>query len=216
MRVLISLGPTYESLDDVRRLTNFSTGTLGTELANYFSGHGHNVTALRGYYSTCRTPLNAAETIEFTTTENLLNIFRECSAQSYDALFHAAAVSDFKFGQVFEKCSDGALRPLAGDKFSTRSGPLLAELVPTPKIIAQLRDLFPRARLFGWKYELDGGHEAALAAGTRQLHDNHTDFSVINGRAYGEGFGILSKTGTLDHVPDAQTLCRTLLRLTAQ
>jgi phosphopantothenoylcysteine synthetase/decarboxylase len=161
----------------------------------------------------CRTPLKTADAREFTTTEHLGDLLRECSASAYDAVFHAAAVSDFKFGQVFERAPDGALRPVNAGKFSTRAGVLMAELAPTTKLIAQLRGLFPRAKLFGWKYEIDGGHEAALSAGATQLQEKHTDFSVINGTAYGEGFGILSKTGTLDHVPDVPTLCRTLLRL---
>ena len=60
MRFLVTLGPTYESLDEVRRLTNFSTGTLGTELVNSLTEQGHSVTALRGYYAICTTPLRAS------------------------------------------------------------------------------------------------------------------------------------------------------------
>ena len=50
MKCIVTAGPTYEELDDVRRLTNFSTGTLGTELANYLVDHGHEVELLRGHY----------------------------------------------------------------------------------------------------------------------------------------------------------------------
>src|SRR5687768_14363623 len=34
---VITAGPTYEPLDEVRRLTNFSTGRLGSELATYLT-----------------------------------------------------------------------------------------------------------------------------------------------------------------------------------
>ena len=37
MNCLVTAGPTFEPLDDVRRLTNFSTGRLGTELANFLT-----------------------------------------------------------------------------------------------------------------------------------------------------------------------------------
>jgi phosphopantothenoylcysteine decarboxylase/phosphopantothenate--cysteine ligase len=213
MRFLVTLGPTYESLDEVRRLTNFSTGSLGTELANSFTADGHEVTALRGYYAICTTPLRAAEVKPFTTTDHLLELFREQAARHYDAIFHAAAVSDFKFGGIFERSPDGSLSALKAGKVSTRSGTLMAELVPTAKIIAQLRNLFPGAKLFGWKYEVDGDQAAAVRAGQRQLADNRTDYSVVNGRAYGAGFGVLSRTGVIDHCPDSAALCKRLLRL---
>ena len=48
MRCVVTAGPAYEPLDDVRRLTNFSTGQLGTELANYLTTEGHEVTLLSG------------------------------------------------------------------------------------------------------------------------------------------------------------------------
>jgi phosphopantothenoylcysteine decarboxylase/phosphopantothenate--cysteine ligase len=213
MRVLVTLGPTYESLDEVRRLTNFSTGTLGTQLGNHFFENGHEVIALRGYYATCPQALKMKDVREFTTTENLLGQLRHCSAQSYDALFHAAAVSDFRFGQVFEKHADGRLEPLSSGKFSTRSGVLVTELVPTPKIISELRGFFPKTKIFGWKYEVDGGQAGVLSAGKKQLLANNTDYCVVNGRAYGSGFGVLARDGSLEHAPDAAVLCQTLLRL---
>ena len=37
MRCIVTAGPTYEPLDEVRRLTNFSTGRLGIELANFLT-----------------------------------------------------------------------------------------------------------------------------------------------------------------------------------
>src|SRR3954464_16084477 len=100
MRILITFGPTYEPLDNVRRLTNFYTGRLGTEVANFMSERGHNVTALRGYYSTHREECRAEKVIEFTTTGNLLDHLRREAQGSFNAVFHAAAVSDFGFGAV--------------------------------------------------------------------------------------------------------------------
>jgi phosphopantothenoylcysteine decarboxylase/phosphopantothenate--cysteine ligase len=42
MNCIVTAGPTYEPLDDVRRLTNFSTGRLGTELANFLAARVHH------------------------------------------------------------------------------------------------------------------------------------------------------------------------------
>ena len=52
MNCIVTAGPTFEPLDDVRRLTNFSTGKLGTELANFLTARGHKVTLLIGESAT--------------------------------------------------------------------------------------------------------------------------------------------------------------------
>ena len=54
MHCLVTAGPTYETMDNVRRLTNFSTGRLGTELANFLAESGHNVTLLIGEQAASR------------------------------------------------------------------------------------------------------------------------------------------------------------------
>ena len=69
------------------------------------------------------------------------------------------------------------------------------ELVPTPKIIAELRGWFPRACLVGWKFEANGKRADALRAARKQLHDCATDFCVANGPAYGKGFSLVSTNG---------------------
>lgn len=206
MRVLVTFGPTYESLDQVRRLTNFSTGRLGSELVDYLAGQGNEVIALRGYYAVHPPPQHAAVLHGFTTTDHLLGCLREYAKANIDAVFHAAAVSDFKFGKIYERLADGALHPLKAGKVSTRSGTLLAELVPTAKIIAQLRSLFPEGTLCGWKYEVDGDRESVLAAARRQIQDNKTNFCIANGPAYGPGFGVVSNDGKLEHCADAEGL----------
>ena len=70
-------------------------------------------------------------------------------------MFHAAAVSDFAFGKVWEPSPGGTLTEVRAGKLTTRQGMLLAELVPTPKVIAELRAWFPHARLAGWKVKPD-------------------------------------------------------------
>jgi phosphopantothenate---cysteine ligase (CTP) len=212
MRFLVTCGPTYESLDQVRRLTNFSTGKLGIGLANHLRGAGHEVSLLKGYYAVCRDKA-AVEPVTFTTTEDLLQHFRAAAKSRFDAVFHAAAVSDFKLGNIYRKSGDGSIEPVSSGKFSTRDGALLAELVPTAKVIAELRDLFPQARIFGWKYEIDGSREGALKLAQRQITENRTDFCVANGAAYGEGFGIVNPSGTVVHCENHETLYAELLRL---
>ena len=206
MNCIVTAGPTYEPLDQVRRLTNFSTGRLGAELAAHLVACGHTVTLLIGAQAIYRES-HRAQTVEFfTTTSDLREKLKSAATHAPDAIFHAAAVSDFSFGKVWNRSPEGDLAEVKSGKLSTRSGTLLAELVPTPKIIAELRDWHPRACLVGWKFEVDGGQPDVIALGERQLADCRTDACVVNGRAYGEGFGLVRAPGKVKHLENAAAL----------
>jgi len=196
MNCIVTAGPTFEPLDDVRRMTNFSTGRLGTELANYLTARGHKVTLLIGASATHCGPRQVKTVKVFTTTADLQAKLKALSAKKVDAIFHAAAVSDFAFGQIFAEQGAGEFTALkASKKFSTRQGSLLVELVPTPKIIAKLRSWFPRTFIVGWKFEANGQRTNAIGAAQRQLVDCDTDVCVANGPAYGKGFSIVTGGG---------------------
>lgn len=195
MNCVVTAGPTFETLDNVRRLTNFSTGRLGTELANFLTAHGHSVTLLLGEQATYGGALPTQHVKRFTTTANLMEKLQVLARHDIGAVFNAAAVSDFRFGKIWSRSPTGELSEVKSGKISTRSGPLLAELVPTPKIIAALRDWFPQARLVGWKFEVDGDQASVLLAAEQQVRDCHTDACVANGPAYGAGFGLVTGAG---------------------
>ncbi len=197
MRCVVTAGPTYEPLDHVRRLTNFSTGRLGCELARFLGEHGHEVTLLLGEQATYNGEIKAARVQRFTTTENLAELLESLGKDDIGAIFHAAAVSDFRFGKVWVRAEDGKLSEVKSSKFSTREGNLLAELVPTPKIIVQLRRWFPKARIVGWKFETEGTQPEALARAVKQMAASQTDACVANGPAYGDGFGLVEARGIM-------------------
>jgi phosphopantothenoylcysteine decarboxylase/phosphopantothenate--cysteine ligase len=193
MNCVVTAGPTFEPLDQVRRLTNFSTGRLGTELAAFLTDRGHEVTLLIGEQATFRGERRAQRIETFSTTAHLLEQLRSLAWLDAGGVFHAAAVSDFSFGKIWRRSPEGNLAPVQSGKIPTRTGTLLAELVPTPKIIADLRGLFPKAKIIGWKYEVDGDREQAIRAAERQLREYRTDACVANGPAYGGGFGLVVK-----------------------
>jgi phosphopantothenoylcysteine decarboxylase/phosphopantothenate--cysteine ligase len=203
----VTAGPTFEPLDTVRRLTNFSTGQLGTELARVLEAKGHEVKLLLGEQATFR---EASNPEIFTTTSDLRERLRASANQPVDAVFHAAAVSDFGFGKVWARSAQGELKELRAGKFSTREGTLLAELVPTPKVIAELRQWFPVARLVGWKYEVDGTRDDVIREAEKQLALCLTDACVANGPAYGEGFGLVQGGGDVKHLQDKAALFEVL------
>ena len=202
MTILITIGPTQEPLDSMRLISNRSTGKLGTLLATSLADQGHTIIALRGTGATASPASLERENIRvisFTTTENLRRQLEKLGAEEkIDAIFHAAAVSDFYL-------------PGAGDgKIPTSGGALSLTLEPTPKLLRLLRGWFPTARITGWKFEASGDRNAAVAMGRAQIAACHSDACVVNGPSYGEGFGVLSKSGELIHLADRIALCSLL------
>jgi len=204
VRCVVTAGPTYEPLDNVRRLTNFSTGRLGSELAHHLAARGHEVILLLGEHATYHPDLPKIEL--FGTTADLEERLRAASKYPIQAVFHAAAVSDFQFGKVWLRSETSEPVEIKSGKISTRHGTLLAELVPTRKIISFLRDWFPSARLIGWKFEVDGGQADVLKRAHAQLSEFRTDACVANGPAYGPGFGFVTAQNEPIHLADKQAL----------
>jgi phosphopantothenoylcysteine decarboxylase/phosphopantothenate--cysteine ligase len=171
------------------------------ELAAFLTTRGHNVTLLIGEQATWRGERNATHIETFTNTANLREQLQTLASKPVDAVFHAAAVSDFTFGKVWTRNAAGELREIKGGKISTRDGTLLAELLPTAKIISELRGWYSSARLVGWKFEVEGGRDGVLQLAERQIAECRTDACVVNGPAYGDGFGLVVG-GKLRHSPD--------------
>jgi phosphopantothenate---cysteine ligase (CTP) len=211
MKCLVTAGPTFEPLDSVRRLTNFSTGKLGTLLANFLAERGHDVLLLLSETATWHGQIHAQRLERFTTTADLCRRIHEASGHGFDAVFHAAAVSDFGIGKIWERSASGEMRPVHSKKV-TAAGSLFAELVPTPKIIAELRAWFPNACLIGWKYEVEGDRAAAISKAEKQLSVCRTDACVANGAAYGAGFGLVTGISECDHLENPPDLYEALER----
>ena len=195
MRCIVTAGPTYEPLDKVRRLTNFSSGRLGSELGDFLTARGHEVTLLIGEQATFRGERKVHAVESFTTTADLSERLRRSAGDSVDAVFHAAAVSDFKFGKIWVRSAQGGLTEMQSGKVSTRQGTLLAELLPTAKIIGELRQWYPKARIVGWKFEVEGDRPAVVGLAKKQIAECATDACVANGPAYGAGFGLVRRDG---------------------
>ena len=217
MKCIVTAGPTFEPLDEVRRLTNFSTGKLGSELANFLTATGHEVELLLGESATWCGEQRAARIQRFTSTQDLRDRLEALASSEINALFHAAAVSDFKFGKIWN--TDG--EELKSAKVSTRDGTMMAELIPTPKIIGHLRRWFPEAYIVGWKYEMEGDNASVQHQAWNQVSECNTDACVVNGRAWGKGFGIAHiqrKPGVTERhmimtIPDSAKLFEWLNRL---
>lgn len=91
-KVLVTAGPTQESLDPVRYLTNHSSGKMGYALARMAAYRGADVTLVSG--PTALEPPLFVNTVPITSAADL---YREVTARAADMdfIFKAAAVADY-------------------------------------------------------------------------------------------------------------------------
>ncbi|MEA3209139.1 MAG: phosphopantothenate---cysteine ligase [Chthoniobacter sp.] len=209
MRVVVTCGPSYEPIDEVRRLTNFSTGELGVVLANQLAGAGCEVLCFKGVGATWPGRVEGGQVIPFATNASLRAELEAIEDRAkVAAVFHAAALCDYSVKSI--RTSEGT--ELAAAKIPSRAGELVLTLVPAEKLIAGLRALFPASRIVGWKFELNGDRAGAILAAERQLMVCETDACVLNGAAYGSGFGFLEKNGAMVHCADKAELSKFLVQ----
>lgn len=200
MNIVITCGPAWEPLDGMRRLTNASTGRLGSILADVFVEAGHRVWVCRADGSTAAPPGRGSTVVGFGTNDDLAVLLRRLATEErIEAVFHAAALCDYRVARIVD--TDGRERTEA--KIPSRAGRLTVELEPATKVLPELRAWFPSALLCGWKYELVGDRESALAAAWRQREEAGTDACVLNGAAWGSGFAVCEAPGRVTVSPDA-------------
>jgi phosphopantothenoylcysteine decarboxylase/phosphopantothenate--cysteine ligase len=200
---LVTCGPAYEPLDAVRRITNHSTGELGTVLCETLHAAGFRTICLRGDMATHPAP-SSAGVIPFSTNTSLAGELEKIP-ENPAVIFHAAALCDY------------ALTRIEGTKGEKKIRSNVAELVltlhPAEKILPRLRPLFPDALIVGWKYELDGTRDDAVQHAHSQITHAVTDACVINGSAYGNGFGFLENgSNAIPHFSSKTDLASFLTR----
>jgi len=207
---VVTCGPGVSPIDSVRRISNFSTGELGVRLSEMLLEHGWQVACFKSIAATY--PFFAAPGLWlecFDTNADLMEKLRLMPhLDTARVVFHTAALSDFEVSEVLSLEGE----PLESLKFSSRLPGLTLKLTPAPKVLPQLRHIFPTARIVGWKFELEGDTSSALERGARQLRENGSALCVVNGAAFGEGFGVLDPQGALTRLRTRSELCAWLAR----
>ncbi len=135
MRVLVTSGGTREAIDDVRVLSNRSTGRLGALLVEALHRRGHGVTLLHG--SEACLPDAAVSMKSFESSADLSQLLQQ-EVPGCDAVFQAAAVADY-------------LPDTQAGKLSSDADTLTLQLRRAPKLVDRLRALAPEALLVGFK-----------------------------------------------------------------
>jgi phosphopantothenoylcysteine synthetase/decarboxylase len=180
---VVTCGPAYEPIDEVRRITNQSTGELGSILAETLSRAQFEVLCLRGEMAIYPRP-REVRVVPFTTNASLLAILERLPTQPA-AVFHAAALCDFVVHEIEGSDRERKIRSSVPE--------LRLILRPAEKLLPRLRWFFPEAVIVGWKYELNGSREDAELRAHEQMNSSQTDACVVNGTSYGAGFGFLAR-----------------------
>lgn len=169
-RVLVTAGPTRESIDPVRYLTNYSSGKMGFALAEAAVQRGAEVTLIAG-----PNDLQAPERIRYvavTTSEEMRAAINREYANT-DILIMAAAVSDYT-----------PKTPLP-HKLRKSSDKFVLELEKTTDILLELGKKKQSRIHLGFALETDNG----VANATKKLHAKNLDLIVLNNPlAPGAGF----------------------------
>lgn len=94
-KILISSGGTQELIDDVRVLTNKSSGRTGAVIADYLHSQGYDVLYV-GSKNGAKPKNSYINQVTFQTFKNLQEILKTSLSKEYfDVVIHSAAVSDF-------------------------------------------------------------------------------------------------------------------------
>lgn len=177
LRVLVTAGGTAEPVDGVRVLTNTSTGATGALIATQLARAGHEIVLLRAQSALAADGPCREET--FVTFAQLEAALRRLLAAepSFDAVIHAAAVSDYSVDMVV--MNEVAASAVAG-KLPSGGAPVL-KLRPNPRLVDQLRH-WSRGPFTLVAFKLTHGAEAAEANAAVQRLFAHSgaDFVVHN------------------------------------
>ena len=179
-KVLITAGPTYEQIDPVRFIGNWSTGKMGFALAEECASRGADVTLIAGPVS-LKTEHPSIKRIDVKSAHQMYEAAMENFPGS-DAAILCAAVADFT-------------PAVTSDTKIKRKGEMTITLKPTEDIAAALGAIKrPDQKMVGFALETD--NEAANAQG--KLERKNLDFIVLNSlNDKGAGFGYDTNKVTL-------------------
>ncbi|MDR2834137.1 MAG: phosphopantothenate--cysteine ligase [Streptococcaceae bacterium] len=206
MRILITAGGTTEPIDQVRGITNHSSGRLGSLLALNFFNDGHEVDYITTKGAIQLPQKHNLHTYTIQTTQDLEETLTQLMTQNkYDAVIHSMAVSDYRTKQVFkhddfidqlarsiESRGDAPLRMILSEaiqeakgisseaKISSDVDSMMITLEKTPKVIQKIKQLQPDTILVGFKLLVDVGFEELLEVGHANLKKNNADFVLAN------------------------------------
>lgn len=192
-RIMITAGPTFEKIDPVRFIGNYSSGKMGFALAEACARRGAEVTLIAGPVSSQLSPL-ASQLIKRIDVESCEDMYQAATTSfpEQDAAILCAAVADFQ------------PETMAEQKIKREKDDLVIRLKPTHDIAAALgRMKTERQVMVG--FALETNNEEANAQ--RKLEKKNLDFIVLNSlqnkgtcfRSDENQISIITRTGQQDY-----------------
>lgn len=161
-KVLISAGPTYENIDPVRFIGNYSSGKMGYELAKSAHNLGAKVTLVSGP-SHESVEGYAIDLKKVTSAQNMYDAMHS-DFQDADIVIMSAAVADYR------------PKVQADQKIKKKDDEMTIELVKNPDILKSLGEIKKDQILVG--FALETNNEIEYAKG--KLIKKNLDFIVLN------------------------------------
>lgn len=174
-QVLITAGPTYEAIDPVRFIGNYSSGKMGFELAKEAANLGAEVFLITGPSNEQISNFNIHR-IDVVSTEEMYKAVHKYY-KSIDIAILAAAVSDYKPKKIAET------------KIKKSTYNFTLELEKTKDILASLGEIKEKQFLVGFALETDNEIKNA----TLKLKKKNLDLIVLNS-LNDEGAGFKKET----------------------
>ncbi len=171
-KVLITAGPTQESIDPVRYITNHSTGKMGYALATVCMRRGADVTLVTG-----PTETKKPEFVNIFTVTTAREMFKAVTAHApeQDIIIKAAAVADYRPKYVSD------------EKVKKKDGALSIEMERTDDILQYLGE-HKREDQYLCGFSMETEH--MLENSRKKLKKKHLDMVVANNlKVEGAGFG---------------------------
>ena len=200
-KIIITAGGTSERIDNVRKITNSSSGKLGMTIANHLLEENSD---LMIYYVCSKNSLRPTDkrvkVVEIDGTIDLKNTIEGFLTNEHiDYFIHSMAVSDYMTSKI-----------------SSYEDNLVIVLKPTPKIISIIKNLSPSTYLVGFKL-LDGvSKEELIEVAKRLRNKNNCDLVVANDLyniRNGDHIGyIIDKTNKIEEAHGKDDIAKKLVR----
>lgn len=203
--IIITAGGTSERIDDVRMISNFSSGRLGLAVARAFLEAG--AMKIEKIYYLCDRNTNAptddrVEVIRVMGVQGLLEALEQLlTTKKIDAVIHAMAVSDYTVKEVTtlsairsggepggdsrENSGGDSGKPSSGEisaegKISSEIDDLVIVLKRTPKVIGEIKKLQEDTILVGFKLLTGVKREVLIETGHKLLQKNRCSMVLAN------------------------------------
>ena len=178
-KILVTAGPTYESLDPVRFIGNHSSGKMGFDIADEAASLGAGVILISGP-TNLRVKNNLINVVDVVSAEEM---YKACHLffNDVDVVISAAAVSDYRPKNV------------AVQKIKKNDNNFSIELEKTKDILASLGEIKQNQFLIGFALETENEIENAKS----KISKKNLDLIVLNSlQDAGVGFGSLTNKVT--------------------